>query len=372
MPVHRLQGQEAVTPVIGSILILAITVLGVAGIMLWGAPAIQRIQDQNAQLAMVGEFQDLRQASLALSVPDATRTPTVIIQDGTIGIRNASRFLVAASHDLSASYLDCNFHASNWHSGAADSFTVTNPSCRIPLGTSSCTPPLSSNQACLQVFKVTGNNLIERSPVVVAAAGANTYTVSVAGQDFTKGNWAFLLTNGEVTTRVVHAQVWLASSAMHYWEMQSNVGDRGVYHDGGAVFSRHGQSWFLEKGAAIQEDAFGTGEFVFWLRTYSAMQPTAFTGRGDVTVELGLVGSYTRIDSAAVRTVRLDFHGELSEPWCNAILDRNDIIPDSELYSLATADCTVAVPSLKYQRNAGATAFRFEFLDAHIRTAIKL
>jgi FlaG/FlaF family flagellin (archaellin) len=60
----------AVSPVIGSVLILVITVLGIAGVLYWGAPMIERIQVQNAQAAMVGEFEDLRDSSRELSVPD--------------------------------------------------------------------------------------------------------------------------------------------------------------------------------------------------------------------------------------------------------------------------------------------------------------
>ncbi len=78
----RFLDEEAITPVIGSILILGISVLGIAAIMAWGAPALQILEEQNAQYAMLGEFEEVRQNSLALTITDGSRLPRVNLGSG--------------------------------------------------------------------------------------------------------------------------------------------------------------------------------------------------------------------------------------------------------------------------------------------------
>src|SRR5688500_1999559 len=107
---HRGSASEAaVTPVIGAILILVISVLGIAGVLFWGAPLIERIQVQNAQVSMVGEFEDLRDSSRELSVPDHSRFPTVVLGRGELALERGSRIMVTLSYDSA-----CDFHVTGW------------------------------------------------------------------------------------------------------------------------------------------------------------------------------------------------------------------------------------------------------------------
>src|SRR5687768_5034094 len=110
-------GESAVTPVIGAILILAITILGIAGVLYWGAPMIDRIQAQNAQVAVVGEFQDLRDASSVLSVPDHSRFPTIVIPRGDLGLEKGTRIMVTSDRDTGN--MGCDFRITHWADTAA-------------------------------------------------------------------------------------------------------------------------------------------------------------------------------------------------------------------------------------------------------------
>src|SRR5687767_12502039 len=83
---------EAVSPVIGTILILAITVIGIASLLLWGGPTLERVQSQNAAVAMQGEFEGLRDASQELSVPDHSRFPAISMPSGEVSLAPGTRF----------------------------------------------------------------------------------------------------------------------------------------------------------------------------------------------------------------------------------------------------------------------------------------
>ncbi len=346
---------DAVTPVVGSILVLAISVLGIAAIMSWGAPTIQSVQDRNGQLAMVGELDGVRLDALALSVPDAARTPTVVIPSGELSVTTGTRFLIAIDQD--ASNTACDFHVTGWETSGTDSVAITAAGCRTP--TLSCDSLLAS-EACLEIHAVSGGNTVRKT----VTAGGLGYQVS--GADFSTGAWMFRLTDNATTNPAVYAQAWLLSSAMHQWFLESPVEERAVYQDGTAVFSRTGETYYLESDPPIQEDAFGSGDYVLWLRTFSAINENAHQA-GSANVFLGLVGNYARVDTSAYQ-LRYDFSGTLSEAWCNALSLRNNDI-SAGAYTVQTA-CTSAVPSLTYQATGGAV-FTFEFLHANIRTQLQ-
>lgn len=349
--------EHAVTPVVGSILVLAITVIGVAAILFWGAPTIADIQDRNAQMGVIGEFEEIRVSSLALSVPDASRTPTVVFQDGSVGLQPGTRFMVTANHD--PSHTGCDLHVTGWHEGG-DTVSVGASGCRTPVD--SCSS-LSSSQACFEVHQVAGDNLVRRTP----SGGPSSFTVS--GAELSTGNWLFRLTDG-ATSPTVYAQAWLLESDMHVWQHSSARSERAVYHDGSAVFSRTDQTTFLELDPPIQEDAFGSGDYVLWLRTYSSQSQDEVSGRNSVSVYLGLVGTYNRIHTEDAYTLRYDFHGELSEAWCSALEQRTARLSDGSY----TADgaCSDTVPSVIYQMDDPTDSFPMEFLHAQIRTTLLL
>lgn len=360
--------RHGVTPVLGSILVLGITVLGVAAVLMWGAPTIQRIQDRNAQMGMTGEFEDLRLSGLALSVPDASRTPTIVLQNGELDLRPGTRSMVTANHDnqYALAYPDCDFHVTGWHDSDA-TVTVSTDSCRGDTGTihvtGDCTGLLpTQDKACLEIWKVSGNNLVKQE--VTSGVGS---TYEVTGEDFSTGHWLFRLTDGEADAEV-YAQAWLFSSDMHVWNLESPLGERLVYHDGSAVFSQVGEQVYLESELPLQEDAFGSGDFVLWLRSFSAISEASVTGPRSTTVFMGLVGSYTRIDEDAVDRLRFDFEGTLSGPWCQAYLARNNDIDTGEYTLDIGTSCDDDVPSLLYTPDSGTVPV--EFLHANIRTSL--
>src|SRR5688572_1709541 len=104
--------EDAVTAVIGTIIILAITIMGIGVVMLWGAPTIDRIQAQNAQLGVLGEMEDVQASILELSVPDHSRFPSITVGRGDLGLGAGTRFMLTANHDTSNP--TCDFRVTAW------------------------------------------------------------------------------------------------------------------------------------------------------------------------------------------------------------------------------------------------------------------
>ncbi len=354
---------EAVTPVVGTILILGITVLGMAGILYWGAPTIERIQAQNAQAAMVGEFEDLRSSSLALSVPDASRIPTVVLPSGTLELVPGTRIMVTVGHD--GDYTACNLHVTGWSVTGTSSVAVSTADCR----------PATT----LEVHQVTGGNTVRKTDAVFAGG-----VLTSASSDFSQGDWLFRLTNGNAVNPTVYAQSWLLSSDAFKWSVATSSGTLAAYLDAGAVFSEERGTLFLDKPPPIQEDAFGTNVYAFWVRSLlAAPGVSSISGAGSYQAFLALIGNHARVDTAEARLLRYDFQGDLAEGWCNALVLRNvrlgsDLYQDGGSYSQAATDpayrCDqgdpAAVRSVAYRKDAAYTPFKFEMLHARIRASL--
>jgi hypothetical protein len=360
-------GDDAVTPVIGAVLILGITVLGIAGVLLWGAPLVERVQAQNAQTAIVGEFEELRDASRELSVPDHSRFPTVVIPRGEIRLEEGSRFLVTANRDWQTA--NCDLQVRDWADEAAPSSVTVNPSgCRAG--------------ASVRIYSVSGSTLVQFTPTVSGSS------YSLAAGDFTAGDWLFRLTHSSCPATIC-AEAWLQSTDQVSWSVETASGQRTVHFDNGAIFSTADGTTFLEREAAIGDAVFGADYYGLWVRSLTAGTHQAITGSGSHQVYLSLLGNYDRADTPGVSRLRIDVAGPLSEAWCNALLARNAGLASMSYQSEAsgcdevTADgvrsvCFAHVASDACTANlscAGASAghcFSFRLLHARIYTSLAL
>lgn len=358
----RLHRDEAgVTPVVGTLLILAITVLGITAVMVWGAPSIQRIQDQNTQVAMSGEFDNLQEITTVLQVPDASRLPRIVLAGGSFGFEPGNRYLVTADHDPDSSYDACDLRVTGWSVDGTDTVTVTANGCRTP--TTSCAS-VAASEACLEIHRVTGANTANQT---ITTVSGDDYTV--AGADFSTGDWLFRLTDGEPVAPEVYAQAWLHTSDRIAWDLTSNVGDRGVYLDGGAVFAQQSGTTFLERSPPLHEGAFASDVYAFFLRTLDADRYTSITGQTSFQMFLGLTTQSARVADDDVHTIRYDIAGDLSEAWCQTLLLRNSDINEGNYTLDAGATCQDGVPSVKYQKDPVAP-FTFHFIHGDIRTTL--
>lgn len=356
---RALAGDEAVTPVVGTLLILAITIVGMVGIMAWGAPTIEAIQAQNAQTAIVGEFEDLRANAIELSIPDASRIPTIVLPRGQLSIEQGTRFMVTANHASAA----CDFHVTDW----ADTAQPT----KVTIALGGCN---SGSFDTLEILEVAGSNTV--SEYEAAAASGE---VTVAGVDFTQGNWLFQVTDGE-TSPQIGAQAWLFDTQRISWDLPTSLGGVAADFEYGAVFSRDGESVFLEKGPSLRESDVGSGVYTLRVRTLDdGGGSSAIAGSGSYQVFLGLVGNYARIgtDSPESYSVRYDFQGDLAESWCGSLLLRNaGLADDGVAYAEdpglpCQASSITAVRSVTFEPNV-AGSFPVEVIHASMLVTLDL
>ncbi|MEA3136527.1 MAG: hypothetical protein QOC71_808 [Thermoplasmata archaeon] len=365
-------GESAVTPVIGAILILAISVLGIAGVLYWGAPTLERIQAGNAQSAMVGEFEDLRAATRELSVPDHSRFPTVVVPGGELQIQKGSRIMVTTDHD--STHPTCDFRVTKWADTTDPTrFTLSTTGCRTTLFMSGT--HTGANEAVLEVLAVSGPTTTART---VTSVGGGVY--SVAGANFAAGDWLFRLSNG-ATPLVVYSQAWLHSGDQIRWDLGSGAGEYGIHLDAGTLFSRRQGTLFLERDASIGDSSFGTDYYGLWLRTLTADRYSGITGAGSHQVYLSLLGNAVRVDEPGVYNLRYDISGDLAQSWCNALVVRNTSLVGASYTSTPNAACAGdvdGVRSIRFQRADGADAgtdpdpFAFRMLHARIYASLSV
>lgn len=364
---------QAVSAVVGTIMILAITVIGIAGVLYYGAPTIDRIQSRNAQTAMEGSFETLRDSTLELSVPDHARFPSINLPGGTLALAVGDRFLVAANHD--ASNTGCDLHVTDWSDTGVDKDKVTVGSSGCRTLTIACTYPLAAGTACLEIDIVSGST-ITRQTVALAAAVA-----SIAGADFSKGDWAFRITDAN-TNPIVYAEAWLHSADQVTWSLSSGTGTWKEFFDGGAVFSQSAGNYFLEKEATITDYSGGIGYYGLWLRTL-VVPSAAYNSVQDQrshAVQLSLLGVSTRVDNPSTFKLRFDISGPLAQPWCNALLLRNTRFGTTPWAAYAeSAGYTCTSGDAKGLRSVTFSCltcpgsghpFKFLFLHARIATSL--
>lgn len=359
---NELDGESAVTPVVGTLLVLSITIIGMVGIMAWGAPTIESIQAQNAQVAMVGEFEDLRASSIELSIPDASRIPIINLPRGTLGIERGTRLMVTANHYNAA----CDLHVTGWNDATPTSVDVQLTGC-------------NDGNDQLEILQVVGSNTISKHSVA-AAGGA----VTVAGVDFTTGSWLFRITDGTAPGAAVRAQAWLFETERVAWSLPTSSGTVGAFFELGAVFSDDAGAVYLEKAPSLQENEFGANVYALRVRTLSNPGgTTTVSGQGSFQVFLGLVGNHVRVD-AATYSVRYDFAGDYAESWCGALKLRNSGLADLDAngvpdaayadqpgYTCQAPSNAEAIRSVRYA-NGSAAPFAFEVIHATMRVTLSV
>jgi len=369
--------ERGVSAVLGTILILVITVVGIAGVLYYGAPTIDRIQSRQAQTAMEGAFETLRDSGQELSVPDHARYPALNVPSGTLSLAAGDRFLIAADHDASTTQcggstcINCDFHVSDWND-AGGSVTISAPGCRTPA--IACVDPIAAGTACLEIDAVTGNTATRQT---VSLAGA---VATVASADFSKGDWLFRLTDAKASP-TVYAEAWLHTTDQVTWDLKSSTGRWQEFFDGGAVFSQSGGSYFLEKEAPIGDTTFGNSYYGFWLRTLVITGGYSSTSAsGSHSISLALLGVSTRVDDAATYRLRFDISGPLAQPWCTSLVLRNPRLTGAAYTESTGFTCAsgnaLGLRSVCFARVASGactsvgSSFKFRFLHARIATSL--
>lgn len=293
---------DAVTPVIGTVIVLAITVAGIGMALFMGGPVLVRLRERAALENVVGQFEDVRVAANDMYIPDESRYPTISIPAGQLILGQGSHMLVTVNND--ATKPDCDFRVTewaDWNNQLAVSFPAA--TCRTMMA---C--PATGTNACLQVHRVDG-----ATETAVTASGAGSITL---GEDLSKdSDYVFRILD---SASAIQAQAWL----FHMDRLSWNTGAVDAAYEGGGIFAQEGEGFYLASSPLVSEDPL-SGPFFLRVPTLQDSAYGGFTGSGSHSVGLVMDSGHLRVDLALANLVRLDFHGDLAEPWCNAFLLRD-------------------------------------------------
>lgn len=378
--------ERGITPVVGTLLVLAITIIGMAAIMFWGAPTIERLRVSNTQSAMVGEFLDIRQSAAQLTIPDAARTPNINVPGGVLGFEPGTRFLISTMYNEASGIPSalispdpdptCDFHVTGWADSTPTTVSVPGfPGCGLTVAAGA----VCGSQVCIRVYRVLGASVAEQT--VTYSAGSVSLVAPAPGIEFGNSEltWLFRITSNAATP-VTFGEAWLISSDLLYWKQHTASGEYESFFDSGAVFSGRGGALYIEERPLVQENMFGTGVFSFWLYAMDAFEVGEITATGTYQVFVGLLSLHPRVESLEVPFVRLDFHGRLAEAWCGGLVVRNNLLGfdganegyiEQPGFTCAAGDAS-GVRSLKYNDPDPRAEFPFQLVHATLRTSIQL
>ncbi len=320
------RADEAVTPIIGTVFILGITVAGMAVILLLGAPVLQRLQDEGALRSMAGQLETVRSEVSSLSIPQTAKAPAIAGSGGSISLESGDHIMVTVDMDTNALYRSCDFHVSGWSDftavGTSKTEAVTTSGCRTP--TVSCT----AAAICIRVGYVdTTSGGVVDTPVTFSAG--SIVFVSATQTVTADQIWRFRLVTAGVTpvTDTVYAESWLLPTDRLHWFRGSGAGGAEASFEAGAIFLASGGQQYLEADPFIVEKSTMGASPPYLLRvpTLTASPSASISGSSNHDVLLSLLGSDVRVQSETATRIRFDINGPLARPWCDALVLRSSL-----------------------------------------------
>ncbi|MEK6986079.1 MAG: hypothetical protein AABX89_06835 [Candidatus Thermoplasmatota archaeon] len=305
----------AVTPVIGTVFILGITVAGMAVVLLLGTPVIDRLQDEAALATMAGQFEGVRYAVSTLSIPQASKAAGLSLPGGEVRLATGDRIMV--TYTSSAAPAGCDFHVTQWATADNAIFVRGGGGCGTPIRVPAL--PFGVCTICIQAFDLTAAPASDQ--VALAAGGLVTLAVPIELDH----DWLFRLTNGAGTTI---AEAFLFSGDRLDWERPSSVGGAQASFEAGAIFLGRGGQTFQQASPFISEKPLGTGTgiatpYLVRIPMLDATGLTGISGSGDHSLLLQLASSTLRAQVDAAVLIRFDIHGTLAQEWCSGLVLRN-------------------------------------------------
>lgn len=301
--------QRAVSPVIGTVLVLFIVLMAMAGILSWGVPAIQGLQEhaefQSVLTQMIQTDQELR----VLRDPQNTRRTPISMNTGQLNVYEGSRWVVAVHLDPDYT----NLNVTGWESDTSSALVLRN-------------------------FTATSNK-----NVTVDRVQGGTFTSSATTTTCTQ-DCAMTLSHrpNDNTTRiqvrmasVLKAEVWIFEAGRITYRLSTTDTTNRAHIEMGAVFQQQGTSLFLEETPTIKEPDFTVNpeDASYLFRALQLEGNTSASGKGRHQVLGHLVDNYgiargrPSLENASSVRIQIDDSGAanteglLEEGFCN-ILDK--------------------------------------------------
>src|SRR5581483_3437226 len=338
-PSRGLLGDEGVSPVIGMILVLAISIVGIAAILYWGLPAIDEMKANVEHRSVQSQFQDLDSTLKELVAGTTEKTakrwqPT--INRGEIVVRNNTEPWLFATDGYQSDAVNGKAYDFGWwgFTDGDNTFTVHNnatfniPSAQV-FGYS------VGAGASLTQFNLSGPgdaNGVQNASVT--NWGANTsisfraYLMnSATSMGLNGGPFYFKVYNG---TQLV-AQAWYVNTSRIDYSLHAGVSERSVTENNGAVISSVSGSYTLLNAPSIPPPTNTSGSHRFFARALVLNGSSGFAGNNqfDLLVSLYSTSVLASYDCAAtdhsdcVASAKITDFGTLQAPWYAYLSDPN-------------------------------------------------
>lgn len=342
----------------GAILTLFIVILGMGAIMLWGAPAIQGLQEhaqfQSTLTQMVqinGEIRHLRD-------PQSARVGTLAVNAGTLSVTPGSRWMVAAYAD--SAFVSMN--VSKWESDASTVLQISG----LPAG-----------DVNLTVDRADGGTF---TTMAQCDGGACNTNVSLATY-FIPAN----VTRVQVRQNaLIKAEAWIFEAGRVSYAMGPRDDSNRVHLEMGGVFVQQRTFIYLEENPTLKDPAWALvpkdTAYFFRALQVTGNASTAGQGRFPLTITLQDNYGYTRgrplFDNASAVRVQvddsahtaLDQPGLLEEAFCNYFSQRGNVTRQGTACSGGNVNLLYNPDDVGYT-NGGR--FTFEFNQAVVKVVVR-
>ena len=350
---RRVPDDRAVTAVVGTVLVLALTVTGILAALVFGTPLVQRLQDRAALNSVAGQMQSILHDSSGLATVNASRSSGLALPGGTLTLGPGTHVAVTVDYGSL-----CDFRVSNWTDW--DTAVANTSLSYTAVGCSATT---------FQVYNVTGAT----QTLQACSCASPGYLNLSAGAAYNRSTDYLVRANA---SGIIQAEAWILHMDRLSWRRDTATQVEADL-EGGALFGRQEGRTYRVAGPRADEGNAGTSLSLSF-QTFQDSRSAAVADHLEHSLYQALASRNLRVDSGVVYKVRLEFHGDLAESWCNAFLQRNAAldITNPRYVQDASKKCSPTTPPTDGVRGLtfalpSATAFPFRLAQPVYHAAIQ-
>lgn len=334
-----LDRDDGVSPVVGMILVLGVSIVGIAAILYWGLPAIDEMKANVEFRSAQTQFEELDATVKELVAGTTEKTakrwqPT--LNRGQVGVyNNTEKWLftvdtyVTGITDNNIVWLNLSDGDSNFTLHSLNTSDDVKVEAYIVHGTSSATP-LNVTAADADMPSTTFTDFPQQSVQTdVVTMGSRMFRVSQDGVDrrIENATFKFVVYSGSD----VIAQAWYAATGRIDFNLEAGLGSKAVVANNGAVLTGVNGGYAIVNSPPLPPPSVTSGISRTFARLVLMGGNASFAGTDtfDMLISLYATATLASYDCAAtdhtdcVRGVKFFNYGTYQQPWYQHLQNRN-------------------------------------------------